>query len=208
MLERYECNYCRLDGATIRTVENIVGTFDEQGNLVQFKGYVFDDTEHKRAEDALRESKERYHRLFEDDLTGDFIASPDGQILVCNPAFVKIFGFSSREEAIGSNIAELYLHPEEYAVFFKHLSEQKVLERYECNYCRLDGATIRTVENIVGTFDEQGNLVQFKGYVFDDTERKRAEEALREAKDNLEIRVNERTDELEQANARLQIRDS
>ncbi|MFB3765995.1 MAG: PAS domain S-box protein [Methanotrichaceae archaeon] len=161
--------------------------------------------ERKRAEKSLKESEERYYRLFEDDLTGDFIASPDGQILVCNPAFVKIFGFSSRDEAIGSNLAELYLHPEEYAAFIEHLCEQKVLERYECNYCRLDGATIRTVENIVGTFDEQGNLVQFKGYVFDDTERKRAEEALREAKDNLEIHVKERTAELEQANAQLQI---
>jgi len=42
---------------------------------------------HKRTETYLRESEERYRRFFEDDLTGDFIAIPNGSIIDCNPAF-------------------------------------------------------------------------------------------------------------------------
>ncbi len=45
---------------------------------------------------ALEESEERYHRLFMDDLTGDFISTPDGQILVCNPAFAEILDSRAR----------------------------------------------------------------------------------------------------------------
>ena len=51
--------------------------------------------------------QERYRRLFEDDLTGDFLASVDGRILACNPAFLRIFGFASIEDALQTNIRDL-----------------------------------------------------------------------------------------------------
>ena len=54
-----------------------------------------DITERLQMQQALRESEERYHRLFEDDLTGDFVSTPEGRILLCNPAFARIFGFSA-----------------------------------------------------------------------------------------------------------------
>ncbi|MDP2836123.1 MAG: PAS domain-containing protein, partial [Methanobacteriaceae archaeon] len=53
----------------------------DSGFLVQIQ----DITVSKIAEDSLRESEEKYHRLFDDDLTGDFIANCDGEILECNP---------------------------------------------------------------------------------------------------------------------------
>ena len=65
------------------------------GEMVQVKGYVFDDTERKEAEEALKQSEEKYHRLFDEDLTGDFIATLDGKILECNPAFAEIYGFDN-----------------------------------------------------------------------------------------------------------------
>jgi PAS domain S-box-containing protein len=164
-----------------------------------------DITERKKADEALRESEDRYYRLFEDDLTGDFIASPEGTISICNPAYVKIFGFSSREEAVGRNFADLYIHPEEYTDFVKLLCEHRVLNSYECDCRRCDGAIIHIVANIVGTFDEQGELRQFKGYISDDTERKQAEEELHKAKDELELKVQERTEDLSQAKEELEV---
>ncbi|HSD57231.1 MAG TPA: PAS domain S-box protein, partial [Methanotrichaceae archaeon] len=167
--------------------------YDTQGNLVEVFSIGNDLTKLKEAEAALRESEDHYRRLFEDDLTGDFIASPDGQILICNPAFVNIFGFSSREEAIGSNLRELHIHPDGYADFIKRLSEQKSLERYECDRRRRDGATIHIIENIVGAFNEHGELIQFKGYIFDDTERKRAKKELEGHRNLLELILKQAT---------------
>jgi PAS domain-containing protein len=56
--------------------------------------------EYKQTEAALRESEERYRRLFEDDLTGDYMVTPEGTILACNPAFVATFNFRDRGEAL------------------------------------------------------------------------------------------------------------
>ena len=148
---------------------------------------VFEDiTERKRAEEVLRESENRFRQLFEEDLTGDFVARPDGQVVICNPAFVRSFGFSSYDEAVGSNLATLHTRPEAFADLISLLKERKALERHECEYRRRDGELRHIVENVIGTFNEQGELVEFKGYIFDDTERKRAEESLRHAKEAAE----------------------
>jgi PAS domain S-box-containing protein len=125
------------------------------------------------AQGALQENEARYRRLFEEDLTGDFITAPDGKILFCNPAFARIFGFASVEEAVGSNQTDLHPSPDSWPEFIKLIKKKKVLERYECRRRRRDGTTIHVVENIVATFDEKGELTQLKGYLFDDTERKR-----------------------------------
>ncbi len=52
-----------------------------------------------RMEAALRESEARYRSFFERDISGDYIATVDGQLTDCNPALLEIFGFSSRQEA-------------------------------------------------------------------------------------------------------------
>lgn len=137
--------------------------------------------EYRQTETALRESEERYRRLFEDDLTGDYVATPEGRILACNPAFVAVFNFSNRQEALAANMVSLYANAGEHAVFVSLLRERKKLEHYECVRRRRDGVLIHVVENAVGLFDERGDLQQIRGYLFDNTARKVAEQALREA---------------------------
>lgn len=61
----------------------------------------------RHSESALRVSEERYRRFFEEDLTADFIATPEGSLIDCNPAFARLFGFRSIIEAIQSRLPEL-----------------------------------------------------------------------------------------------------
>ncbi len=135
----------------------------------------------KQAETALRESEERYRRLFEDDLTGDYVATPTGQILACNPAFVAIFNFRDREEALAAPMPSLYPEPAEHRRFVQLLRHERKLEYYECLRRRRDGSQIHIVENAVGLFDSAGELQQIRGYLFDNTAHKIAEQGLREA---------------------------
>lgn len=139
--------------------------------------------EYKRTEAALRESEERYRRLFEDDLTGDYVTTPDGRILACNPAFVAILHFSDRSEALAADMVSLYPDPEGHARFIAELRERKKLEHFECVRRRRDGVLIHVVENAVGHFDARGDLRQIRGYLFDNTAHKLAEQALREAEE-------------------------
>jgi PAS domain S-box-containing protein len=156
------------------------GTFlpDKQGKACRMLGTMGDVTEQVNAELALRESEERYRQFFEDDLTGDFIARADGQLVSCNPAFLHIFGFKSLEEALDTNTAELYPSPDARRTYLALLSTKKKLESYEAELRRRDGKPVYVVETVIGSFDESGKLVELKGYVFDISERKKLEEQL------------------------------
>ena len=74
--------------------------------LIQVKGYIFDDTERKKTEESLKKSEEKYHRLFDEDLTGDFIATLKGEIIECNPAFAEIYGVNNFESSSNLNISQ------------------------------------------------------------------------------------------------------
>jgi PAS domain S-box-containing protein len=135
----------------------------------------------QHADQALRESEERYRRLFEDDLTGDYIAASDGRILDCNPAFVTTLGFRSRTEALRTNLRTLHTEEADYAAFMAELHARGKLEQYECVKQRRDGVRIHVVENAVVTYDARGEVRQIRGYLFDNTAAKRAQHALQEA---------------------------
>ncbi len=146
-------------------------------------GAVFtflDITGRKFTEDALRESEERYRKFFEEDITGDYIASTDGCILSCNPAFANIFGFESVEAAMFSNLNAIYAEPNTIAVIAELLRAKKKIEYHESVGKRCNGKPVYIIENLIGLFDDEGVLIGVKGYVFDNTAHKLLEQQVQE----------------------------
>ena len=182
-IQGYQRWHVRPDGKEIHVVANVVGIFNDSGELVQVKGYVFDDTERKEAEDALMGSEEKYRRLFDEDLTGDFIATPKGEILECNPAFAEIYGFDDCEKALQWNISKS--NPFDWPYMVTRLKSEGKIKGYQSWQRRSDGLRIHVVANVVGIFNDSGELVQVKGYVFDDTERKKTEQELIHSKSQI-----------------------
>jgi PAS domain S-box-containing protein len=176
-IQGHQTTHQRPDGEKIHVVSNLVGISNDSDELVQVKGYVFDDTERKEAEEALKLSEEKYHRLFDEDLTGDFIAGVDGKILECNPAFADIYGFDKVEEVIGSNISQF--NSSDWDKLITRLNGEVKIQDYQSWQEISDERQIHVVANLVGIFSDSKKLIQVKGYVFDDTERKEAEEALK-----------------------------
>jgi PAS domain S-box-containing protein len=167
----------RSDGAPVRVeAQGMRMTFGGEPAVV---GTLLDVTARDEAQDALRASEERYRQLFENDLTGNYVASVDGRILACNPAFARMFGFASVEEALATSILEVYPSAAERAALLERVRGERVLEMYETALRRRDGTPIRVIENLVGVFDGAGELVELRGYLFDITERSRSEEAVR-----------------------------
>ena len=138
--------------------------------------------EKEAAEKAAKQADELYKKFFDEDLTADFIADSSGRLKSFNPAYLRIFGFTDREEALGSNVAELYPSPEMRREFIRALTANKKLEYYEHFLKKKDGTPIYIVENAFGTFNEAGELVETKHYMFDDTRRKTLEQELIQGK--------------------------
>ncbi len=194
----------RKDGQLRWIRKMVVPYHDDQNRLIAYDSLLTDITERKLAEETLRQSEERFRLIFEDDLTGDYLVAPDGEILLCNQAFANIFGFDSRQEAIGSNLANLYLSPLSWPQFVQLLCENKVLERRERAGRHSDGTIRHVIETVVGAFDSQGELLRIKGYVFDDTNSNLATARLNRRNEELEDLVAQRTQTLHEKHEHLQ----
>ncbi len=164
-------------------------TFDVIANpLVDAKGapcgcvhVVRDISERARVERALRQSEEKYHAFFEQNLAGNYIATPGGHILDCNSAYLEMFGFGSVAEAMEADLTDLYPDRAVRQVFLQKLQELGHLEHYEKELKRKDGRPLYVHENALGVFDREGRLTEIRGFLINDTERRQAEMQLRQA---------------------------
>jgi len=148
---------------------------DEQKCLVT----MTDITERKRTYEALRQSEEKYKRFFEDDLSADFAMDGDGVLTDCNSSFVKMYGYSHKEELVGKNITILYRDPSEFETIKNLLKEDKRLTNFETIRKCKNGNLIDIIENKVATFNNAGEIIEIRGYMNDITERKRSEENMK-----------------------------
>jgi two-component system cell cycle sensor histidine kinase/response regulator CckA len=138
-------------------------------------------SERRTAERRLLESEARYRRFFEDDLTGDALFDADGRIVDCNPAFVRIFGFTSRTAALDGSMAALFARPDEHARLLDRVRRERLVESFEAELRRTDGAPVIVVGNVVGDFRDDGELVGLRAYFFDVTARRELEVQFRHA---------------------------
>jgi two-component system, cell cycle sensor histidine kinase and response regulator CckA len=176
----------KLSRGDLSARSNLPHTKDELGQLARGLDEMASkietqQLETRKSDKALRESEERYRRFFEEDLTGDFISTASGKLLACNPAFLRIFGFHSLEDAMNCPLDTLYPNAQARAELLQLLKEKKKLEYYETDFIRRDGKVIHVVENLMASFDNNGELTEIRGYIFDNTERKNLEEQFRQS---------------------------
>jgi len=167
-----------------------------------------DVTDQVRAEEALRDSEERFKSAFERSAIGMALVGLDDRFLQVNPALCALFGYRP-EEMIGRTTAEVS-HQDDLAELRRTGDDMRRLLageipsfQVEKRYRRADGTCFWGLVGVSAVRDRQGSLLHFISQVQDVTERKRAEEELRRAREDLERRVEERTGELNRANEAL-----
>jgi len=135
----HEYNLIRKDGSTFPVLINATVVLDENGNYMMSRGSLFDNTERKKAEDALAENEALYRNLFENASIGMFQTTLEGVFLRINNAYATMLGYESPEEVIATitntatqihadpgNRAELLASPKEQGWFY---SEQPYLRK-------------------------------------------------------------------------------
>lgn len=145
---------------------------------------IVDLTERLRMENELRESEEKYRRLFECASYGIFQSTPEGKAISVNPAFTSMFGYDSIEDAldcIKDVSTDLFADPGRRIEILRLMKENPDRRLFENAYKRKDGSAFTGILNTIPVFDPQGHLIRIEGFIEDITARKKAEEAVRES---------------------------
>ena len=137
--------------------------------------------ERRQAEERLRESEERYRNFFDTSRDGVFMTTVDGQFFDVNSAALEMLGYGAdeREAALRRNVADFYANPEERTSHVALVSELGFSKEYPIDLRKKDGAFLHTLVTTVPRRDLNGTIIGFQGSIRDITERRRAEELLR-----------------------------
>ena len=171
IIQGFEFEAFRKSGEKIWLSVNRRPIRDENGQTLYYEGCIEDVTERKRAEDALRESEERYKNLSDTAFDG-VIVHRDGKILSANRAYAEMFGYTI-EELIGDDV--LKVTPDDQKDFVRaQIQHERGV--YEAIGLKKDG-TLVNIEVSGQKCAYQGRPARVAA-VRDITERKRAEAAL------------------------------
>lgn len=124
-------------------------------------------------------SKSKYQQLFDDAPSGNYISTPEGQLILCNTGFARMLGYKSTSEVISTSALTLYPRPEAREEFLQLLQSRHKLHNFESILMTKNGEEITVLENVTGIFDNDGNLVQIQGYMIDISQRKQTEESVK-----------------------------
>lgn len=160
---------------------------DDQGRTIKTYGANQDITERKRGEEALRESEEKYRTLIERQNDVVYRMSlPDGRYEYVSPAAKTVLGYSAEEFLENPFLIKRIIHPEFTKLFEQEwaaLLEGKVARTYEYKIIDPEGNERWIIQSNRGIFDNDGSIVAIEGVCRDQTERKKAEEALRKSEE-------------------------
>lgn len=193
---------------------------DAAGKVIGVLGIARDITERRANEDQLRRLTIFQQTILNSAAYSIISTTPDGAISGFNPASERLLGYSA-DEVIGKLPPALWHTTEEIEQHALRLSDElgevispgfdvftarpkrNLIEENEWTFIRKDGTRVPVNLSVTAMRDEVGCIIGFLGMAYDLTERKQAENALRELTVELEARVKQRTLALESANKEL-----
>jgi PAS domain S-box-containing protein len=205
----------RKDGSQFWANIIVTALRDENGDLCGFCQVTQDITEQRRAETektqlitSLQESEKKFRTLYESTTDAVMLLDENG-FLDCNSATLELFGCSSKAQFIGKQPSEFSPLLQPGDIDSSTLVTQYIIKamqtgscRFDWRHCRLDGSEF-PAEILLTSMDVGGKL-GLQAVVRDITYRVLAQEALKQANEELERRVQERTSQLEAAITQLQ----
>jgi diguanylate cyclase (GGDEF)-like protein/PAS domain S-box-containing protein len=164
------------DGHTV-ALELVETALRRGGRVRGVQGFARNVTERIRAEDALRESEERYRTLFEESRDAVYMSTTDGRMLSANQAMLEMFGLEAGELP-ALRMADLYADPADRQHFRDEIFRTGYVRDYEVRLKRRDGTPVHCLISSTLRRAPDGEVIGFQGIIHDITQRKEAEEQL------------------------------
>src|SRR5437660_185852 len=162
----------------------------EDGKLVRTWGIQRDITEwvrlddaRKKTEVALRDAEFKYRTIFEEAVVGIFQTTPNGRLLIANPALARMFGYDSPAKLMASvnySSTGVYVDPEERQEFLRIIQRDGSIRDFEVQVYRKDG-TVMWLSLSARAVQEDGVVVSHEGMCEDVSERKLLQKQLFQA---------------------------
>jgi PAS domain S-box-containing protein len=149
------------------------------GTIMGSVHVLHDITERKVAEDALKESEEKYRAIIENMQDLFYRTDLDGKITMMSPAGVRFSGYDSVDSMIGMDVAEMYAEPEKRTLLLAALAEKGSVTDYPLILKVRDGSLRIATTNSHYYHDAEGKILGVEGLVHDITGLRQAEDALR-----------------------------
>jgi len=184
-VRNFETKLKTKDGVLIDVLMTASARKDVLGNRIGYEGFVKDISERKRMEEDLRKSEERYRTILENIQDGYFEIDLAGNYTFVNDAECVNMGYT-KEELIGMNNRQ-YTDEENAKKAFQALNKLfrtgEPVKGLEMEIVRKDGTKAFNEISVSLIRDSEGKPTGFRGISRDVTERKRAEEVLRESEE-------------------------
>jgi len=176
------------DGSWKWHSQSITPIYNEEGDLIRIDGISHDITRLKNTEEALRQSEEKFRSFVENANDIVFSLAPDGMTTYVSPRWTALLGHDT-SEIIGKPVR--HIHPEDlprFREFFNNaLKTGKKASGIEYRIHHKDGSWQWHTQSISPICDSEGNVISVEGICHDITERKKTEEALRQANSQLNL---------------------
>jgi len=145
-------------------------------------GIIRDITRRRRAENALKESEEKYRTLVNNISIGVYRSTgyPEGRFIQANPAIARMFGYDSLEDFMKISVNDFYQDPEDRRYFIEEAGQKGFVKDREIRLKKRDGTLITALCSATVQYDDNGALQWMDGVIEDITERKEFEEQLRQ----------------------------
>lgn len=157
---------------------------NSEGQVETIISVGLDITAQRQVARALRESEESYRKLFEDSRDAICIITREGTFSDANAAALDLFGYA-KEEITGLEIGQICASPADFEELQRHVERDGYVRDYELKLTKKNGTEMDCLLTVSLRRSESGNILGYQGIIRDITERKRAEEALRENQANL-----------------------
>ncbi|MHC5855769.1 PAS domain-containing protein [Nostoc sp.] len=164
--------------------------YDQHGQPIQMAGIDLDITERKRSAETLRESEERFRQLAENIDAVFWIREVlENRVSYVSPAYKRLWGLNPQELYQGQQAWVDRIHPEDREATDRAFDEKAVAGKFDEEYRIIlaDGSIRWVHDRCFPLRDETGEIYRFAGIAEDISDRKQAEQSLRDSEERLQM---------------------